>query len=54
MLENPETYTLHLEWLRTKGAATMPWRRYADGTLYRLNDHSSFSQFDGNGGMILK
>jgi hypothetical protein len=52
--ETPETYTLHLEWLRTKGAATMPWRRYADGTLYRLDSHLLYQRFDGNGGMVLR
>jgi hypothetical protein len=50
--ETPETYTLHLEWLRTKGAVRMPWRRYADGTLYRLDSHLFYQRFDGAGGMI--
>lgn len=52
--ETPETYTLHLEWLRTKGAVRMPWRRYADGTLYRLDSHLFYQRFDGAGGMIFK
>ena len=50
--ETPETYTLQLEWLRTKGAVRMPWRRYADGTLYRLDSHLFYQRFDGAGGMI--
>jgi hypothetical protein len=50
--ETPETYALHLEWLRTKGAVRMPWRRYADGTLYRLDSHLFYQRFDGAGGMI--
>jgi hypothetical protein len=50
--ETPETYTLHLEWLRTKGAVRMPWRRYADGSLYRLDSHLFYQRFDGAGGMI--
>ena len=53
MLENPETYTLHLEWLRTKGSVRMPWRRLGDGTLYRLDSHLFYQQFDGNGGIVL-
>ncbi len=52
--ENPGTYALHLEWLRTKGSATMPWRRLADGTLYRLDSHLFYQRFDGNGGMVLR
>ncbi|MCE9612623.1 MAG: hypothetical protein K8T26_00010, partial [Lentisphaerae bacterium] len=52
-LEAPESYTLRLEFIRTKGSATMPWRRLADGTLYRLGSHMCGSRFDGNGGMIL-
>ena len=53
-LEAPESYTLRLEWLRTKGSAWLPWRRLADGTLYRLGSHLCGSRFDGNGGMVLK
>ena len=53
--ETPETYALHLEWLRTNiRAVRMPWRRYADGTLYRLDSHIFYQRFDGNGGMVLK
>jgi hypothetical protein len=52
--ETPETYALHLEWLRTKGAVRMPWRRYTDGTLYRLDSHLFYQRFDGNGGMVLQ
>ena len=52
--ETPETYTLHLEWLRTKGAVRMPWRRLTDGSLYRLDSHYFYQQFDGNGGMVLR
>jgi hypothetical protein len=52
--ETPETYTLHLEWIRTRGAATMPWRRYAGGTLYRLDEHLFYQRFDGAGGMVLQ
>jgi hypothetical protein len=51
-LEAPESYTLRLEWLRTKGSARLPWRRLADGTLYRLGSHLCGSRFDGNGGMV--
>jgi hypothetical protein len=53
MLEAPETYTLTLEFIRTKGAATMPWRRRADGELYRLDSHLFYQRFDGVGGIIL-
>jgi hypothetical protein len=53
-LEAPESYTLHLEFIRTKGSVRMPWRRLADGTLYRLGSHMCPSRFDGNGGMVLR
>jgi hypothetical protein len=52
--ENPAPYTLHLEYLRTKGAATLPWRRLADGTLYPLDEHVFYQRFDGNGGIRLQ
>jgi hypothetical protein len=31
----------------------MPWRRLGDGTLYRLDSHLFYQQFDGNGGIVL-
>jgi hypothetical protein len=51
--ENPGTYALHLEYLRTKGAATLRWRRLADGTLYPIDEHLFYQRFDGNGGIVL-
>ncbi len=54
MLESPETYTIFLEFLRTKGAAVMPWRREADGDLYRIDSHLFYQRFDGVGGIVLR
>jgi len=51
--ENPGTYALHLEYLRTKGSATLRWRRLADGALYPIDEHLFYQRFDGNGGIVL-
>lgn len=52
--EQPGPYTLHLEYLRSKGSATLPWRRLADGSLYPLDEHVFYQRFDWNGGMRLQ